>query len=29
MTFGTPGGDQQDQWSLIFFLRMVDHEMQI
>jgi gamma-glutamyltranspeptidase/glutathione hydrolase len=23
MAFGTPGGDQQDQWSVIFFLRMV------
>lgn len=22
MAFGTPGGDQQDQWQLIFFLRM-------
>jgi gamma-glutamyltranspeptidase/glutathione hydrolase len=21
MAFGTPGGDQQDQWSLLFFLR--------
>jgi gamma-glutamyltranspeptidase/glutathione hydrolase len=21
MAFGTPGGDQQDQWLLIFFLR--------
>lgn len=21
MAFGTPGGDQQDQWSLVFFLR--------
>jgi gamma-glutamyltranspeptidase / glutathione hydrolase len=29
MAFGTPGGDQQDQWSLIFFLRMVDHKMTI
>ncbi|SDS47605.1 gamma-glutamyltransferase family protein [Bradyrhizobium canariense] len=29
MAFGTPGGDQQDQWSLIFFLRMVDHRMTI
>jgi gamma-glutamyltranspeptidase/glutathione hydrolase len=25
MAFGTPGGEQQDQWSLIFFLRMVHH----
>ena len=23
MVFGTPGGDQQDQWQLIFFLRYV------
>ncbi|MBB95384.1 MAG: gamma-glutamyltransferase [Rhodobacteraceae bacterium] len=23
MVFGTPGGDQQDQWQLIFFLRLV------
>ncbi len=23
MSFGTPGGDQQDQWSLAFFLRHV------
>lgn len=23
MAFGTPGGDQQDQWQLIFFLRYV------
>jgi gamma-glutamyltranspeptidase/glutathione hydrolase len=27
MAFGTPGGEQQDQWSLIFFLRMVHHQM--
>jgi gamma-glutamyltranspeptidase / glutathione hydrolase len=27
MAFGTPGGEQQDQWSLIFFLRMVHHGM--
>ncbi len=25
MAFGTPGGEQQDQWSLIFFVRMVHH----
>jgi gamma-glutamyltranspeptidase/glutathione hydrolase len=24
MAFGTPGGDQQDQWSLQFFLAVVD-----
>ncbi|MBC7799468.1 MAG: gamma-glutamyltransferase, partial [Gemmatimonadaceae bacterium] len=23
MAFGTPGGEQQDQWSLTFFIRMV------
>lgn len=23
MAFGTPGGDQQDQWQLVFFLRYV------
>ncbi len=27
MVFGTPGGDQQDQWSLVFFLRHVHHGM--
>jgi gamma-glutamyltranspeptidase / glutathione hydrolase len=25
VAFGTPGGDQQDQWTLTFFLRHVDH----
>ena len=29
MAFGTPGGDQQDQWSLVFFLRHVDHGMTV
>jgi gamma-glutamyltranspeptidase/glutathione hydrolase len=29
MAFGTPGGEQQDQWSLIFFLRMAHHAMGI
>lgn len=29
MAFGTPGGEQQDQWSLILFLRMVHHRMSI
>jgi gamma-glutamyltranspeptidase / glutathione hydrolase len=24
VAFGTPGGDQQDQWSLLFFLHHVD-----
>lgn len=27
MAFGTPGGDQQDQWSTTFFLRHVHHGM--
>jgi len=25
LSFGTPGGDQQDQWQLAFFLRHVHH----
>ena len=25
IAFGTPGGDQQDQWQLIWFLRLVHH----
>jgi gamma-glutamyltranspeptidase/glutathione hydrolase len=29
MAFGTPGGEQQDQWSLIMFLRMVHHSLNI
>jgi gamma-glutamyltranspeptidase/glutathione hydrolase len=29
MAFGTPGGEQQDQWSLIMFLRMVHFNMDI
>ncbi|MDP9095677.1 MAG: gamma-glutamyltransferase family protein [Pseudomonadota bacterium] len=29
MAFGTPGGEQQDQWSLTFFLRMVHHRLSI
>ena len=29
MAFGTPGGDQQDQWQTIFFLRMVHHNLNI
>lgn len=29
MVFGTPGGDQQDQWSLIFFLRHVLYGMNL
>jgi gamma-glutamyltranspeptidase/glutathione hydrolase len=27
MVFGTPGGDQQDQWTLQFFLNIVDFGM--
>ncbi|MEJ1977250.1 MAG: gamma-glutamyltransferase family protein [Acetobacteraceae bacterium] len=29
MAFGTPGGEQQDQWSPIFFLRRVHHKFEI
>ena len=29
MSFGTPGGEQQDQWQTIFFLRMLHHKMNI
>ena len=29
MVFGTPGGDQQDQWSLVFFLRHVHFGMNL
>ena len=29
MAFGTPGGEQQDQWALIFFLRVVHHGMNL
>jgi gamma-glutamyltranspeptidase/glutathione hydrolase len=29
MAFGTPGGEQQDQWSVTMFLRMVHHNMNI
>ena len=29
MVFGTPGGDQQDQWSTIMFLHHVDHGMNL
>lgn len=29
MTFGTPGGDQQDQWTIQFFLNHVDFDMDI
>ena len=26
LPFGTPGGDQQDQWQLIFLLRLIHHQ---
>jgi gamma-glutamyltranspeptidase/glutathione hydrolase len=29
MAFGTPGGDQQDQWSTIFLLRHIHHGMNL
>ena len=29
MAFGTPGGDQQDQWTLQFFLNVVDFGMDL
>lgn len=29
LAFGTPGGDQQDQWSLIFFLRHALHGLNL
>lgn len=29
LAFGTPGGDQQDQWSLLLFLHHVDHGMNL
>lgn len=29
LAFGTPGGDQQDQWALVFFLRHVHHAMNL
>lgn len=29
LAFGTPGGDQQDQWQLIFFLRMAHHGLNL
>jgi gamma-glutamyltranspeptidase/glutathione hydrolase len=28
-SFGTPGGDQQDQWSSVFFLRHAHHNMNL
>ncbi|TKT69684.1 gamma-glutamyltransferase family protein [Aquamicrobium sp. LC103] len=29
MAFGTPGGDQQEQWQLLFFLRHVHHGLNL
>lgn len=29
IAFGTPGGDQQDQWQLTFFLRHIHHGMNL
>ncbi|MFQ3622958.1 MAG: gamma-glutamyltransferase family protein [Acetobacteraceae bacterium] len=29
MAYGTPGGEQQDQWSLVFLLRMLEHRLNI
>ena len=29
LAFGTPGGDQQDQWQLSFFLRHVHHKLNL
>ncbi|ASM73065.1 MULTISPECIES: gamma-glutamyltransferase family protein [Roseobacteraceae] len=29
IVFGTPGGDQQDQWQLIWFLRFVHHGLDL
>lgn len=29
LAFGTPGGDQQDQWQLVFFLRYVHHNLNL
>jgi gamma-glutamyltranspeptidase/glutathione hydrolase len=29
IAFGTPGGDQQDQWSLLWFLRHVHHGLNL
>lgn len=29
MVFGTPGGDQQDQWTLQFFLNLVEFGMEV
>jgi len=29
LAFGTPGGDQQEQWQLTFLLRVLDHGMNL
>lgn len=29
MAFGTPGGDQQEQWQLSFLLRLIHHDMNV
>ena len=29
LVFGTPGGDQQDQWQLVWFLRFVHHGLSL
>ncbi|MFA1673897.1 gamma-glutamyltransferase family protein [Rhizobium mongolense] len=29
LAFGTPGGDQQEQWQLSFFMRYVHHKMNL
>jgi len=29
VAFGTPGGDQQDQWQLTFLLRLIHHGMNL
>jgi len=29
IAFGSPGGDQQDQWQLVFFLRHVHHRLNL
>lgn len=29
LVFGTPGGDQQDQWQIAFFLRYVNHGLNL
>jgi gamma-glutamyltranspeptidase / glutathione hydrolase len=29
MSFGTPGGDQQDQWTLQFFINVIDFGMSV